>query len=618
MALSFAERLTRGPLLCDGAMGTQLYARGVRTRPLERANLLEPEVVRSVHLDYLRAGAELVQTNTFAANAARLGEAGHADQVDAINAAGVALALEARRLSGQQVWVAGAMGPLGRGPVSFGALGSGAGRNAFAQQAAALEAAGVDLLVLETFPSLAELRLALDAVGSVSALPVVAEMTFTEEDVSPAGDTPEEIAAFLADRGVAAFGANCSVGPEVVSRVVERMSRVSSLPLVWRPNAGLPSYVDGRLTYAAEPGYFSETARPIVSGGAVLVGGCCGTTPEFIAQARDSLRGAVPARARQAPVRERPDPARERPALRPVPTGLAESIDRGDFVVTVELSPPRGFDISETLEKLRGIAGRVNAVNVADSPRAQGRMAALATCSLVQSRLGVETIMHMAIRHRNLLALHSDLLGAHALGVRNVFTVMGDVPLTGDYPQATAVADVTTSGLIRLISGFNQGVDAGGRPIDEPTSFFIGGALNLGAADLDRELRVLERKVEAGARFLLTQPVYDPEAVQRVSSRLGGFPLPVLLAVLPLRSLRHARFLHHEVPGITVPNSVFERLERAGADAAEEGIVMSQELLDAVHGLVAGVYFIPPFGRYQVVNETLDGLDFLPGQALRA
>ena len=280
--------------------------------------------------------------------------------------------------------------------------------------------------------------------------------------------------------------------------------------------------------------------------------------------------------------------------------------------MTAELSPPRGFDISATLDKLRGITGHIDAVNVADSPRAQGRMSALATGSLVQSRLGVEAIMHLAIRHRNLLALHSDLLGAHALGVRSVFTVMGDAPLTGDYPQATAVGDVTASGLIRLIAGFNRGVDANGRAIDEPTSFLIGAALNLNAPDLDRELRVLERKVAAGAHFLLTQPVYAAEDVERAWSLLGGFPLPVVMGVLPLRSARHARFLHNEVPGIVVPDAVTARVERAGDGAGAEGIAISRELLTAVAGRIAGVYFVPPFERFGVVSETLDGLS-LPG-----
>ena len=609
MPQSFIERLALGPVLGDGAMGTQLYARGVDVRPLDRANLTHPQVVKAIHLDYLRAGAEVIQTNTFGANAVRLAAVGARDECEAINRAGVALAQEARRLVGQPVWIAGAIGPLGAEPATFGALDAARAQHAFAEQASTLADAGVDLLILETFGSLAELRIAIDAVHSVSALPIVAEMTFTDEGVTPAGDTPEEIAGELSSADIVAFGGNCSVGPDVVSRVMERFAAVTDSPLAAEPNAGLPAYVDGKLEYSTGPDYFSECARQMATSGAVLIGGCCGTTPEHIAHVRDALRGVsahrtpLPAKATQ-----RGDEAK--PASTKVPTtNLAERLGRGEFVVTAEVSPPRGFDVSETLDKLRPIVGEVSALNVADSPRAQGRMSALAMCSLVQSRLGVETIMHVAIRHRNLLALHSDLLGAHALGVRNVFTVMGDVPQSGDYPDATPIADVTASGLIRLIAGFNRGVDAGGRAIDEPTSFFIGAALNLGARNLDGELRTLERKVEAGANYLLTQPVYDPETVERVAATLGGFPVPLMLAVLPLRSARHARFLHHEVPGITIPDDVLERMERAGNDAAAEGIAISRELLQAVRGRIAGVYFIPPFRRYQVVAETLDGLD---------
>jgi homocysteine S-methyltransferase len=467
---------------------------------------------------------------------------------------------------------------------------------------------GVDLFMLQTFTALAELRVAISAVRSVSSLPIVAAMTFTLEGVTPTGDTPEEIGHALSDTDVVAFGGNCSVGPDVVAQVVERMALITNIPLAAEPNAGLPAYVGGQLQYTAGPNYFSERARHTVTVGASLIGGCCGTTPEHIAQVRDAIRGVVPTRHSYKPVKQPAQAVRERsPAPATKITNLASQLAEGRFVVTAELSPPRGFDITTTLEKLRPIAGLLTAVNVADSPRAQGRMSALATCSLIQSRLGIETIMHAAIRHRNLLALHSDLLGAHALGVRNVFTVMGDAPMTGDYPQATPIADVTASGLIKLISGFNQGVDAGGRAIDGPTSFLVGGALNLAAADLDRELRVLDRKVEAGAKFLLTQPVYDPESVERIASKIGGFPVPVLLGVLPLRSVRHARFLHNEVPGIIIPDEIMQRMESA-ADTGAEGIAISKELLVAVRGRIGGAYFMPPFERYHVVAQTLEGL----------
>ena len=614
MDFSLSERLSRGLLLCDGATGTQLYAHGLTAALLEPANVDQPDIVKGVHLSYLRAGAELIETNTFGANAAKLGMHGMASRVEELNRAGVALAKEAARLHGQNVWVAGSMGPLPPDSTGVGLFSPASARNVFAEQASALSDAGADLILLETFTSLAQLRLAIDAVRSVSELPVIAQMTFTGDGLTASGDAPEDVVAALNEAGLLAFGANCSIGPDLLLSVVERMAGSASVPLIVQPNAGLPAYVGGRLEYTAPPEYFAETAREIARAGAAAVGGCCGTTPEHIAAVRDAVRGVLQSSARRAPAPAAARPQRiEAPATRP--TGLAERIERGEFVVTVELSPPRGFDVSGTLDKLRGVVGSVSAVNVADSPRAQGRMSALATGSLVQSRLGVEAVMHMAIRHRNLLALHSDLLGAHALGLRNVFTVMGDVPLTGDYPYATAVSDVTASGLIRLMAGFNEGVDANGREIGQPTSFFIGAALNFNAPDLDRELRVLERKVKAGAHFLLTQPVYAAEHVERVWSLLGGFPLPVIMGVLPLRNARHARFLQNEVPGIVVPEDVMQRIDLAenrGDVGGGEGVALSRELLTALSGRIAGAYFMPPFERFGVVQETMEGMS-MPG-----
>jgi methionine synthase I (cobalamin-dependent)/5,10-methylenetetrahydrofolate reductase len=619
MPPSFSDRLTRGVLLCDGAMGTLLNARGGHPfdYPMDALSLSHPAQVKGIHLDYLGAGAEVIQTNTFGANAVRLASFGLADRVEEINRAGAELAQEARRLTGQDVWVAGAMGPLGRSSISFNVLDSAMGHNAFAQQAAALTGAGVDLLVLETFPSLGEMELAVRAAQSATDLPIVAQMTFTEEGQTPAGDTPEEVVAALEELRVVAVGGNCGVGPEQLFQMMERMAKVAHIPLVAQPNAGFATYHGGRLVYTANPAYTAERARYMAEAGAVLLGGCCGTTPEHIAAIRDAVQGVKPPRVTRGRVSVRQRGERTAPPPSSRPTGLAERFERREFVVTVEVDPPRGFDIGPALDRLRGLAGIVHAVNVTDSPRAQGRMSALAACSLIQGRMGAETIMHMAIRHRNLLALHSDLLGAHALGVRNVFTVMGDVPHTGDYPQATAVADITSSGLVRLIDGFNHGVDAGGRPIDQPTSFLVGCALNLSAPDMDRELRVMERKVKAGAHFLMTQPAYDPEVVERIWLRLGGFPVPLLLGVLPLRSVRHAQFLDNEVPGISVPPHVVQRLKDAGSDAAETGLSISREVLQAVHSRIAGAYFIPPFERYQVVAETLAGVD-IPGVKLQA
>ncbi len=611
MASSFIERLSRGPLLADGAMGTQLYEHGLTAGPLEMANVANPDVVRSIHLDYLQAGCELIETNTFGANASKLGLYGIADRVHEINRQGVLLARKAARLHGQQVWIGGAMGPLVPDTRAADLLGAASTQNVFAEQAMALTEAGADLIILETFTSLIHLGIAIDAVKSVSNLPIIAQMTFTEDGLTPDGDSAIEVASALSEKRVLAAGANCSVGPALLRTVIEQMTAVTDLPLIAQPNAGLPAYVDGRLEYAAAPAYFADVFREIAASGAAILGGCCGTTPDHIAAVRNAIRGVTSRRVHPVPqVASTTDPKSEQ--VTAPATGLSEKIARGEFVVTVELSPPRGFDISATLDKLRGIAGQIDAVNVADSPRAQGRMSALATGTLIQQRLGVEAIMHMAIRHRNLLALHSDLLGAHALGVRNVFTVMGDVPLTGDYPQATAVGDVTASGLIRLMSGFNKGVDANDRELDAPTSFCIGAALNFNAPDIDRELRVLERKMQAGADFLLTQPVYTPEDVDKVWSLLGGFPRPVIMGVLPLRNVRHARFLHNEVPGIVIPDSVMNRIEEAGDEAAAEGIAISRELLSAVAGRISGAYFMPPFDRLTIVPETLRGLS-IPG-----
>jgi methionine synthase I (cobalamin-dependent)/5,10-methylenetetrahydrofolate reductase len=619
MPQSFTDRLTQGVLLCDGAMGTMLHHQGGHAfdQSLDVLNLLYPEQVKAIHLQYLQAGSELIETNTFGANAVRLAAFGQADKVDEINRAGVTIAQEARRLTGQGVWIAGAMGPTGRSGLSFNVLDSAVGYNAFAEQAAILARSGVDLLVLETFSALSEMELAVRAVKSVADLPLVGQMTFTEEGITPAGDTPEEVVEALERLGVAVVGGNCSVGPESFLQVTERMAQVAHIPLIAQPNAGFATYQDGRLVYTATPAYMAQRSRYMAEAGALLLGGCCGTTPEHIAAIRNAVQGVQPSKASRPPASRRSPTEAPHPASKPEPTGLAESLGKGKFVVTVEVDPPRGFDISATLERLRVVSGVVDAVNVADSPRAQGRMGALATCSLIQSRLGVETIMHMAIRHRNLLALHSDLLGAHALGVRNVFTVMGDIPRTGDYPQATAVSDITTSGLVRLINSFNEGVDMNGRPLEQSTSFLVGCAFNFSATNMDQELRVLDRKVKAGAHFLLTQPVYDPEVVERMWQRLGGFPAPLILGVLPLRSVRHAQFLDNEVPGISVPSRVMKRMTAAGAQTANEGLRISQELLQAIHPRVAGAYFIPPFERYQVVTETLAGVD-IPGVAIDA
>ncbi|MCH7705570.1 MAG: bifunctional homocysteine S-methyltransferase/methylenetetrahydrofolate reductase, partial [Chloroflexi bacterium] len=586
MEQSFLDRLSKGPLLADGAMGTELIRRAkVRADAcLEHLNLTGPDQVRGVHLDYIEAGAEMVETNTYGANRVRLERHGLGKSLAEINRRGVELAREAQRLAGQRVWVAGAVGPLGRPLAARGAESPKEARVLFREQVQVLADAGVDLVMLETFPSLAEIREAIVAVREVGDLPIIAQLTFTQEGHTLAGDSIEEVVEALAPLDLAAIGANCSVGPDPMLRVMEEMSTSIKVPLSALPNAGLPTEVDGRLLYLSSPAYMAELASRMVDAGVIIIGGCCGTAPEHIAAMRDALRQRPKRRAGRARTKTRAvasDGTRQaRVVPKAEPTGLAQKLGKR-FVVTVEVHPPRGFDVSETLEKLRDLLRMTNvdAFNATDIPLAQGRMSALAMSTLLQTRLGVEAIMHIATRYRNLIALHSDLLGAHALGVRNVFVFMGDPPSIGDYPQAVSFSDVTSSGLIRLIKGANSGLDLSGRPIEQSTSFFTGCALNLEAQDMDEELRSLERKVGAGADYILTQAVFDPEAVERCRQRLGGFPLPVIMGVLPLRSLRHTEFLHNEVPGMVIPESARQRMRDAGRSGAEVGIQLAQELL---------------------------------------
>ncbi|MBI2170606.1 MAG: bifunctional homocysteine S-methyltransferase/methylenetetrahydrofolate reductase [Chloroflexi bacterium] len=611
----FLHRLAQGPLLADGAMGTELQQRGALpiNTCFEHLNLTNPALVREIHLDYIKAGAELLETNTYGANALRLGQHGLEGQVRSLNRRAVELAREAQRLTGQKVWVAGAIGPLGKTLEPIGTLRLAEARAAFQEQALALGEAGVDLLLLETFTSLAEVREAIAAAKAVGGLPIIVQLTFTQEGLTPAGDSPKEVVRELEALEVDVLGTNCSVGSEPMLRVLEAMGPLSHTPLSALPNAGFPQYVDGRFVYLSSPSYMAGYAAKMLEAGAAIVGGCCGTTPEHIAAMRDALRDHRAPRRR--PLRARPAtsisaPETAPPTLAPEPTALAKRVHAKEFVVTVEVHPLRGFDISPTLLKLRQLLGRVHvdAFNATDMPLAQGRMSPLAMSTLLQSRLGVEAIMHVATRYRNLLALHSDLLGAHALGVRNVIVMMGDPPSIGDYPNAVSFSDVTSSGLIRLIHQANNGLDLSGKPLEQPTNFFVGCALNLEPQNLDAELASLERKVAAGADFIFTQSVYDPEAVERMHRRLGGFPLPLIISVLPLRSYRHAEFLHNEVPGMVVPEAMRQRMKDAGKRAADVGVALAQELITAARGKIAGVYFVPSFGHYEVVADVLEGL----------
>jgi len=597
----FHARLGRGPLVCDGAMGTLLYARGVPfDHCFDELNVSQRELVLSVHLDYLRAGAEMVETNTFGANAVRLAAHGLADRVRDFNRHGAKLAKEARDIFGRPVLIAGSVGPLGRPVAPYGRITPPEARAAFRAQIDALVEGGVDLLILETFADLTEILEAMRAAREACDLPVIAQMTFTEDGRTRYGHSPAEIVAALEGLGADVIGANCSVGPVPMLEVIQQMAAVARTPLSAQPNAGFPTLVEGRYLYLSSPEHVAAYARKMVASGALVVGGCCGTTPEHIAAVVRAVADLQPGDA-AGPATLSPVSAPDAPP-RAVdePSDLARRLGRA-FVISVEVDPPKGLDATKDLEGARLLkeAG-ADVIDVGDSPIGRVRMSALAMCFLIQQHAGIETIIHFTTRDRNLVGLQADLIGAHAIGVRNVLALTGEPP-RGDYPNVTAVYDVDSAGLMRIIKQFNEGLDLSGKSIGHPARFLIGGALDMHPATLDRELPRLERKLEAGVDFLMSQPIYEPEVLDAFEQRVGRLPVPILVGVLPLQSFRHAEFLHNEVPGITIPQSVRDRMQAAGNAGREEGMRLARDLLLALLGRIDGAYLMPSFGRYEVV-----------------
>jgi len=605
---SFQARLDRGPLLADGAMGTMLYARGVPfDRCFDALNVDRPDLVTAIHGEYIAAGAELIETNTFGANRFKLSLHGLEDRVRATNVAGAAAARAAREASGRWVWIAGSIGPIGRPLAPLGTVKAGEARQAFAAQAKALAEGGVDLLIFETFSDLHELTEGVAAAKEVTGLPIIAQMTFTHEGKTLLGHTPAEIVARLEELGVAVIGANCSVGSQGVLEVMEQMVLVSRTPLSAMPNAGFPAYVNGRIIYFSAPQYMADYARQMVELGVTVVGGCCGTTPEHIQAMREVLRTV-----------ESPPPPRLRPRVtvpapppvaRPSPpTALAARLGRR-FVLTVEVLPPRGTQEGPELEacQLLRQAG-ADTINVPDNPMARLRMSPWAMCLRIQTDVRMETVLHFTTRDRNLVRMQSDLLALHALGIRNILVLRGDPPQLGDYPSATAVSDVKPSGLIRLIKQFNEGRDLAGNDLGQATTFLVGAALNMGARDLDRELRVLEQKLRAGVDFLCTMPIFEPATLDRVLDRIGPLPVPLLVGILPLHGLRHAEFLHNEVPGMVIPSALRDAFRAAPRNGREVGLRFAEALVAAIRPRVQGLYLIPSFGRYDRVLHLVQTL----------
>ncbi|CAN5846983.1 bifunctional homocysteine S-methyltransferase/methylenetetrahydrofolate reductase [soil metagenome] len=623
---SFRRRLDERPLLLDGAMGTLLWSRGVPQRAsLDELVLRRPELVSAIHREYIGAGVDIIETDTFGANRIRLAPAGLADRTILLNRRAAQLAREARDVAGRDVLVAGSVGPVGsplRGP---GRIPDDEAEAAVAEQVAGLLEGGVDLLMLETAGDLGHLLASIRAVRGLADLPVVACLTFDEDLASADGTSPEQAAVALVAAGVDAMGVNCGSGPIASVDALARMSsRAGDIPLVIMPNAGLPSRVEGSFVYAADAAYFGAAVPGFIEVGARLLGGCCGTTPEHVGMMRAALDAAVARRPGRTAVRAEgpsgqgdvgPGSAAEAKRAEPVPqgspppTGLGRALAEGRFVVSVEIDPPRSVRIERTVEAAALLReSGVDLVNISDSAMARVRMGALAVAFALQRDAGLECLVHVTTRDRNLMALESELLGAHALGIRDILALTGDPPGVADYPGGTSIWDIDSTGLIGVLTRLNRGEDQAGRPIGAPAGFTIACALDPTAADLDRELDRLTGKVAAGAHLIMTQPIFALEQwerfMERASLRFGArLPRPVLLGILPLHTARHAEFLHHEVPGITIPDPIRATMHEAGDRGAEVGLEMALELLERMRPLVDGTYIMPSFGRYELAAE---------------
>ena len=609
----FADIFASRPLLADGAMGTVIYARGVFiNRCYDELNLSDPGLILSIHEDYLHAGAEIIETNTFGANRFRLSRHGLADKVAQINAAGVGLARQAvehlRDKQAGDAWVAGSVGPLGVRLEPLGKTGVDEARAAFAEQISALAKAGVDLLIIETIPALNEAREALAAAREVAPdLPVLALVTVDDEGNCLDGSSPAQAAALLTEWGAGAVGVNCSTGPATALTAIEAMRGATSLPLVAMPNAGLPRAVEGRNIYLCSPEYMAEFARKAIAAGVQMVGGCCGTTPNHIRAMRSAMR-AIDAQARIQVTGEKPALSTETP---PAPLGersrIGSLIEQGSFITLVEIVPPRGISCVNEIEGARILAQLgVHAINVPDSPRASARMSAQSLCIQIQQHTGIETILHYTCRDRNLLSIQSDLLGASSIGLHNILCLTGDPPKLGNYPDATAVFDVDSIGLVNIVNRLNHGLDIGSNAIGASTNFTIGVAANPGVPDIEQELRRFKYKVEAGGEYAITQPVFDLRLLESFLERIEGFRIPVIAGIWPLTSLRNAEFMKNDLR-VSMPEEILLRMAHSGTpDAARrEGILIAQEMLEKVRPLVQGVQVSAPFGRYAAAAEVI-------------
>jgi methionine synthase / methylenetetrahydrofolate reductase(NADPH) len=618
---AFRAALQQGtPLLSDGAMGTMLNQRGVSIDTcLDELNLEQPGVVADVHRAYINSGSRMIQTNTFGANRFKLERHNLQNKIREINLSGVDLARKTADASFKEVFVVGDIGPLGARLAPFGRIQQQEARRVFCEQARFLVEAGVDAIIIETISDLNEILQAIQGVKEASVhVPLIASMTFTRDDRTLLGDNPVRVASEIAKLGVDAIGINCSGGPNQILRILRTMRRtVPEARFSVMPNAGWPENVEGRFMYPATPEYFGQYALTFWQAGANIIGGCCGTTPAHIACIAEKFKDANFQKIMVESVIQHPESTEI--SLEEQPTQLSQKIKAGKFIVAIEMDPPKGLSTHKLMAgaSLLKEAG-ADVINVADSPMARMRMSPWAVCGLLQKELNMETVLHFPTRGRNLLRVQGDLLAAHALGIRNIFVVMGDPTSIGDYPDAMDQYDLVPSGLIKLIKQeFNLGVDHTGHHIGQRTSFVVGTALNLNPKIPDKEIKTLKKKIENGADFILTQPVYDAQKahqfLQQIESELGKLPIPIFVGLLPIASIRHANFLNQEVPGIEIPQKYLQRMEEAEISGIQEekvqtGIEIAIELIHEMRSFVQGVYLMPAFHRYDVAAEIIEAI----------
>ncbi len=605
---SFLSMLEQGrAILFDGAMGTMIYDKGIYINQcFDNLNLTQPRLIEEIHAEYVKAGCDVLETNTFGANRINLAKYALADKVREINIAGVGLA---RSAGGPGILVAGSMGPLSTNVEPLGAVSCKETEEAYREQADILVEGGVDLLILETFDQLDMLEAALAAVLSEKKVPVIAQVSVNEDGRTTYGTSLEQAVQFLNGTSADVIGLNCTVGPGPMLDLLKKMTHMTKKPISVQPNAGYPRNVGGRNIYMTTPEYLSEYAVQFLSSGASIIGGCCGTTPKHIRAMKQAIKSRYPEKPK-AIVEEAP--ARDQVEAVPLEkkSAFAAKLARGEFVVSVEITPPRGCDASAVIESSKLLKQNgIDAVNIPDGPRASARLAPMPLAILLEREAGIETVLHYTCRDRNIIGMQSDFLGAYAAGLRNVLIITGDPPKLGDYPDATAVFDLDSIGLVRVVRGLNHGYDIGRHPIGRPTGFLIGVGANPGFEDQEREIERLFQKKEAGAEFVITQPVFDIRQFEAFIKRIGGLGIPVIAGLWPLVSHRNAEFMNNEVPGVVVPQAILDRMRKAGTgpEALSEGIDIARELLENMKGMIQGVQISAPFGRVQYALDVLKG-----------